>query len=383
MSTNENPGGVKSAEGLRSRSTWKEEHSDHTQAPGHTQVPFAYHNVFEKHADTLALIIWFDDRAEMRGQTPIDWEPALLVADRAEAERFLALLDPEAKRFTFQTIDDSKKGRGSLARILHGTLDQHRDKLESLNNQGAGIFVTINATNGKGRTAKDVTRVRALFLDLDGAPLKPVHQAKPAPHIIVESSRGHYHAYWLVKDIPLEVFTGMQRALAERFDGDPNVCDLPRVMRLPGFMHCKRKPFWTSFFIQWSECEPYTAAELAELIPAAATDSKANGKNPFPSNLPPPDMEEIVAAVCAIHNNDDTSRERWYKVGFAIIEATNKSDEGFELFDEWSQRWHKYNAEDTERFWRTAKIPTDLNGVAKLIYMANKDSPGWQVAVTQ
>jgi hypothetical protein len=35
-----------------------------------------YDNTFTRHADELALIIWCDDRAEMRGQTPIDWEPA-------------------------------------------------------------------------------------------------------------------------------------------------------------------------------------------------------------------------------------------------------------------------------------------------------------------
>jgi len=68
-----------------------------------------------------------------------------------------------------------------------------------------------------------------------------VLEAKPAPHIIVESSPGYYHAYWLVKDISLDEFRGMQKALAERFGGDENVHDLSRVMRVPGFFHRKVK----------------------------------------------------------------------------------------------------------------------------------------------
>ena len=47
-------------------------------------------------------------------------------------------------------------------------------ELERLNNGGAGIFVTINETNGRGRKGIDIVRVRALHTDLDGAPLGPV-----------------------------------------------------------------------------------------------------------------------------------------------------------------------------------------------------------------
>jgi hypothetical protein len=37
----------------------------------------------------------------------------------------------------------------------------------------------------------------------------------------------------------------LQKDLAARFSGDPKVCDLPRVMRLPGFYHRKAAPFLT------------------------------------------------------------------------------------------------------------------------------------------
>lgn len=95
-------------------------------------------------------------------------EPVAIV-DRTETERFLKLLDPDVTEFSYQTYDDNKERKDPrLARILHGTLDEHWDTLVDLNNRGAGIAVTPNKTNLKGRTAKDITSTRAQFGDLDG-----------------------------------------------------------------------------------------------------------------------------------------------------------------------------------------------------------------------
>jgi len=91
-------------------------------------------------------------------------------------------------------------------------------------------------------------------VDLDGAPLQPVLNAvlKPhlqpvlnavlKPHLINETSPGRFQAVWFVADCRLDQFTGMQKALAVRFEGDLAVIDLPRVVRVPGFWHMKGKP---------------------------------------------------------------------------------------------------------------------------------------------
>lgn len=104
-----------------------------------------------------------------------------LEPDRTQAKAFLAALDPAGARFTFQTFDDRCKNP-TLARILHGTLAQHWNTLAQLNAQGAGVYVTVNETNLRGRKASDIVRVRCLFLDLDGAPLPC---SGPAPHFVV------------------------------------------------------------------------------------------------------------------------------------------------------------------------------------------------------
>jgi hypothetical protein len=115
------------------------------------------------------------------------------------------------------------------------------------------VFVTVNETDGKGRATTNIVRVRATFVDLDGAPLEPVTTHRIPPHIVIESSPDRWHAYWLTVDCPLKDFKIAQKRLASQFNGDPSVCDLPRVMRLPGFLHQKGEPFMTKIiFPSWS-----------------------------------------------------------------------------------------------------------------------------------
>lgn len=173
-------------------------------------------------------------------------DKAQKLVDLSEAKRFLDMLAPGETEFTFQIFsDDDERKAVSRARIFHGTLDQCASKLALANDDGCGIFVTINRTDLQGRKAENVVAVRAFFVDLDGAPLEPVLAAPVPPDIVVESSPGRYHAYWKVAGIALEQFKPTQQALAARFGSDVSVCDLPRVLRLPGFWHRKGKAFMT------------------------------------------------------------------------------------------------------------------------------------------
>ena len=175
-------------------------------------------------------------------------KPSSIAPSIEEAERFLKRLDRNPEAFCFQTFDDSKDKKKSLSRIYSGSLNGHFDMLVKLNEAGAGVFVTINAViPGKRRSTRNIERVRAIFVDLDGAPLDRVLQFELPPDMIVESSPNRWHAYWFVSDCPLEKFKDTQKALAEKFNGDSAVNDLPRVMRLPGFLHQKdpANPFKT------------------------------------------------------------------------------------------------------------------------------------------
>ena len=161
--------------------------------------------------------------------------------DLDETNRFLDLLCGGGA-VTFQTFGD-RGTDSSLVRILHGNLEQHSQELIGLNQRGAGAFVCINETDGAGRKAENITKVRAVFVDLDGVPLEPVLAAELEPSLVVETSPERYHAYWFVDDLPLDQFTRVQKTLIAQFDSDDAVHDLSRVMRLPGFYNRKREPF--------------------------------------------------------------------------------------------------------------------------------------------
>src|SRR5262245_32714042 len=79
----------------------------------------------------------YAERIRCNGCAPGD----LVAADKAEAARFLAVLDPGATYFTFQTFGDGGKD-DSLTRVVHGSLDQRWKDLVRLNDRGAGVFVT-------------------------------------------------------------------------------------------------------------------------------------------------------------------------------------------------------------------------------------------------
>ena len=187
-----------------------------------------------------------------------------LKPDMNQAQRFLTLLAGD-EPVTFQTFDDGATKKPKLARILHGNLEEHAATLSALNAQGAGVFVMVNRGDGLGRKAANVTGIRALFVDLDGAPLEPVLAAGVEPHITIESSADRYHAYWLVSGCALEQFTQLQAALAAKFNSDPKVKDLPRVMRLPGFWHKKAEPSQTRIIEEKSHA-PYAVADLIERL---------------------------------------------------------------------------------------------------------------------
>ena len=188
-------------------------------------------------------------------------EPMTPELARKHTDRFLNRF-PGKK--TFQTFDDKKgpdgKGRGRLAKIIH----DDETYLKNINDQGAGVFLTINETDGKGRETRNITKVRAIYVDLDGADVNPVLQEMP--HMVVESSPGKFHGYWLVKDFPLEAFKATQQRLIKEFGGDKAVCDLPRVMRVPGYVHHKGEPFTTQIVFE-HHGEPLTYAEVCEKFP--------------------------------------------------------------------------------------------------------------------
>lgn len=179
-----------------------------------------------------------------------------LPVDFGQTAPFLAALNPEGK-YAFATFADAAASACTPKRVF-GSLDALQAELSAHNSLGGGVFVTVNETDGSGYKNENIIRVRAVFVDLDGADLEPVLAWMLKPHIIVESSPGRWHAYWLVDGLPLHEFRAVQKRLAAVFGSDESVNDLARVMRLPGFFHCKGEPVMSKLQFMADNLTPYS-----------------------------------------------------------------------------------------------------------------------------
>lgn len=162
---------------------------------------------------------------------------------------------------TWQAFDDTPARDHRKARVWHGTLRQHGGELYGANLAGCGIYVTVNRTDLAGRKRHNVQVVRALFVDCDRVSPERWHVE---PSVIVQSVAGP-HAYWFVNDCPLEAFSAAQKRLAAFYGSDPVIHDLPRVMRVPGFLHCKAEPRPVQL-VQAVGCT-YSTAEVLDGVP--------------------------------------------------------------------------------------------------------------------
>lgn len=220
----------------------------------------------------------------------------------AEAQQFLRALDPGADSWRFRTIKggDVDKRPGPLPLQWQTLCDDNR--------RGRGVFVVVNAGGDKGT---DITRCRAVWIDLDGPSLEPalaaVRAAVPGlePSIIVSSRPGRWHVYWCIDpDDPLPVaeFTPIQKRLIQLTGADKNVHDLPRVMRLPGTLNLKEAPHLVRIVAR--EQRRYGATLLRQLlevpapvllppveaapVEAASSPAPAPPPAPVPAAAPPP-----------------------------------------------------------------------------------------------
>jgi len=145
---------------------------------------------------------------------------------------------------TFQLFDD-KGADFTKARTFHGSLSD-KDVIEWFGQkqaQGCGVYVTINETDGSDRRRRsNIKRYRVAAVDMDGTPLPETWPIQP--DMIVETSPGKFHVYWLlVPGEDLNAWSDLQKQLAAYYGGDPVIIDSPRVLRLPGTLHLKGKPF--------------------------------------------------------------------------------------------------------------------------------------------
>jgi Primase C terminal 2 (PriCT-2)/RepB DNA-primase from phage plasmid len=283
--------------------------------------------------------------------------------NREAAGRFLQLLDPAARDFTFQTFGEPHTDNAGLAR----STSDRAEVLRLYELGGAGVYVTVNETDLTGRKSENIKRVRAVWQEDDeghGGPF-PLY-----PSLVIESSPGHFHRYWLTNDWPADEqgradFAAVMGRMVASYGCDKNAKDISRVLRLPGFLH--RKDLTQPFMVRIVEDNGrrYTREEIMRAFPPVESE-KPQPRTEWRAN--DRDEERIADALRAISADD---RDVWLQVGMALKDELG--DSGRSIWDNWSSSSNKFNVKDQEKTWRSLK--RNGIGIGTLFYFAQRH--GW------
>jgi hypothetical protein len=291
--------------------------------------------------------------------------------DFDEAGAFLAALDPDADGFVFGAHDDNKERVKAL--IAEAKTNGHakpktyesrcgsieeadlRRWMEERQAAGWGITVSAQAMKAGRRLISKLAYIRVVFAEMDiGEPLRPWPLE---PSIVVETSPGRYHVYWLTlaeAPITAEEFHGVMMCLVETYGSDPDAKDIARTMRLPGTWNLKpgRAPHLVKIVRQTGA--RYSGQELVAAFPppprpkpvAAAPRPKLNGHTP-------PGLERFGGEDGPLRAISPGNYGDWLRVGMAMHEESGGGGEGLALWNEWSAASDKWSPGVCEEKWKS------------------------------
>ncbi|MDK0621155.1 phage/plasmid primase, P4 family [Clostridium perfringens] len=170
--------------------------------------------------------------------------------DLREARRFLECFckgegsEISCGRINIRIFSD-KKGTGFKGKNLSFNIKDFQSKSKVLmahNEANRGIFFVVNSG---GNSDRKINKINAQFFECDTLSLEEqlenISKFPLEPSIIVQTKKS-LHVYFLIKNGKVEKFRDIQKKLAKHFNGDGSCINESRVMRVPGFYHCKEDP---------------------------------------------------------------------------------------------------------------------------------------------
>lgn len=180
-----------------------------------------------------------------------------------------SLFDP-TDTVCFRIFDDKKGGvfQGLKLQCECGKYKSIEETLRNHNAMHRGIFFVVNYG---GQEDNSITRINAQFVEMDTGSFDE-QQAKidafPLPPSMVMRTQKSYHVYWFMDSTSkVERFRRIQTQLVKRFDGDPMCVNESRVMRLPGFLHCKKDTPVEVTCVSFHPERKYTQDQLSDILP--------------------------------------------------------------------------------------------------------------------
>lgn len=261
----------------------------------------------------------------------------------------------------WRVINDRNKGE--QARNLRGTLQECYNELTQYNQAFWGVFTCINALNGQGHTLNDVNHIRTHVVDLDdiftsNAAYQRATQSALPPHFAVQSSPDKYHLYWLTESYTgNEFYTLQQRKLNQFYDGDKSIIDATRVMRVPGFYHCKHEPTLVQCWGIHSTAR-FTNQQIEQSLQHVNLIQYSGTRKPLgTADMSGPSLEWVKFAL-ELRNPNDLSRDEWMVTSAAFKQAAwLHGDERvlLKMWEDWCARYQQNDNAENLKLWNSLK----------------------------
>ncbi|MDK0626765.1 phage/plasmid primase, P4 family [Clostridium perfringens] len=225
-----------------------------------------------------------------------------------EARRFLECFckgegsENSCGRINIRIFSD-KKGTGFKGKNLSFNIKDFLSKSKVLmahNEANRGIFFVVNSG---GNSDRKINKINAQFFECDTLSLEEqlenISKFPLEPSIIVQTKKS-LHVYFLIKNGKVEKFRDIQKKLAKHFNGDGSCINESRVMRVPGFYHCKEEPvrvkcikFNQNLFYTQEDLEGELSYSESELIVNDDNHIRKEETNKAESNLSRGNLERL------------------------------------------------------------------------------------------
>ncbi|GHU90024.1 hypothetical protein FACS1894202_09160 [Clostridia bacterium] len=188
-------------------------------------------------------------------------------------DEFLRSFFEPSENVCLRVFDDRKSGafKGLKLECEAGKIASLTDMLRKHNAQNRGIYFVVNFG---GHNDNEITRVNAQFVESDSLSFDEQWskiKAFPLPPSLIVKTAKSLHCYWLMKSAKVERFRHVQKQLVAQFDGDAACVNESRVLRLPGFYHCKVDPIMVEC-VKFNPELRYTQDELSAALPKIADE---------------------------------------------------------------------------------------------------------------
>lgn len=257
-----------------------------------------------------------------------------------DALRFLQEVFPDHGAHAIFAHSDPAHGMVTFRKLLN--LDETRD-----------CYWSVASFPDDGLTRRVLARaldVRALVIDDVGTKVKAsaVRLALGDPTAVVESSAGNYQwVYRLARPVPVDAWAGFfaqaEALVGQKLEGK----DAVHLFRLPLGVNTKagRGNFAVRLFeLNVGKYLDFPTPLVSAAGPGPSTASAGDGAA---DKL---DLKKLSDLMSLIPNTLD-QRDDWVEVGHGLKALCENDDEGFMVFDVWSQQHGSYDAGRTRAAW--------------------------------